>query len=719
MKKQLTRRLIKAFKNGGFVIYLILQVVFVEAQNTGVPTDQNTSSIQDKIEQIAESSSANIDFTELIEDLKFFNEHPLNLNYATDDELERLGILNPMQIFNLKSYRENFGMMQSVFELQGIDGFDAQTIENLLPFVMVSVEAPVIDMHLKNAFKYGRHQLLMRGQTVLQPRVGYSALDDSLLLENPNSRYLGSPEKYYLRYGFNYQNRIRFGITAEKDAGEVFFSGKLNDSIQKLTGNELKTGFDFYSIHVMVNDIGPIKALAIGDYQLRFGQGLTLWSGLAFGKSADAVNVKKYSTGISPYTSTDENRFFRGAAVSLGFRRVTLSLFASDKEIDGILNSVDSLQSINENSASLYETGLHRTPNELLKKDRIKQKVFGGNLNYSGKYFQLGFTGFYSEFGNYIQKTDAVYNNFDFEGKSNINIGADYSFMLGTVNFFGEVAMSQNEGLANLHGLSVNLHPRFALALIYRNYSTTYQNYFSNGFAESYNQNEKGLFAGFRLDLSKRWFLSMYYDLFAYPWLRFSVDGPSAGNDLLVQMDYNMDNDMSMQFRLKSKLKQINQSENIGFTPNLVVDRKLSLRYQILYKLSPSLIGKNRVEYLLHKKSSDYKGLGYLIFQDVSWRPEESKTTISMRYAIFDTDSYDERIYSYESDVLYAFSIPAYYYRGSKIYLVASYTLGPRFKFWVRVSHTWLTDHNSIGSGLDLIQDNRKTEFKLMLMMKL
>ena len=112
--------------------------------------DRNTTSIEDKIEQIAESSDANLDFTELIEDLKYFYEHPLNLNYASDDELERLGILNPMQIFNLKSYRESFGLMQSIYELQGIDGFDAQTIQNLLPFVQVSTETPISNIRFKN-----------------------------------------------------------------------------------------------------------------------------------------------------------------------------------------------------------------------------------------------------------------------------------------------------------------------------------------------------------------------------------------------------------------------------------------------------------------------------------------------------------------------------------------------------------------------------------------
>lgn len=715
-KRKHRHRFILPLKSIAILLFSFVGIA-LQAQNTGTIDNKSTAALQDKIEEIAESSNAGIDFTELIEDLKFYNEHPLNLNYASDDELHKLGILNPMQIYNLKAYLGNYGKMRSIFELQGIEGFDSQTIQNLLPFVMVSLEEAKVNLRLKNAVKYGHHQILARAQTILQQRKGYLPIDDSSLYSNPNSRYLGSPEKVYFRYGFNYQNRIRFGITMEKDAGEVFFPGNINDSIRKLIPGKLNAGFDFNSAHLIVNNIGHLKALAIGDYQLRFGQGLTLWSGLAFGKSADVINVKKYSSGISPYTSTDENRSFRGAAISIDLHKISLSLFASDKAVDALTYSVDSLA--NENVASLYETGLHRTPNELLKKDGINLKVLGGNLDYSGKKFHIGITSLYSKFGNVITPTEAPYHYFAFEGKENVNTGLDYSFLVGRVSFFGEASMSRNGGWANLHGITVSLHPRFSLAFIYRNYSPSYQNLFSNPFAESNNSNEKGWYSGFKLDISKHLLLSAYYDLYAYPWLRYGVDGPSRGNDLLLQLDYELNRQVSMQFRIKHKLKQGNQPQNQEYTPVLLNDRKVNLRYQLLYQLLPSLYAKNRVEYLVHNQGARSRGLGYLIYQDLNWRPAKGNTSLSMRYAIFDTDSYDERIYSYENDVLYAFSVPAYYYRGSKVYLMVKYSLTSRVKIWARVSHVWFNNRNSIGSGLDLIDGNRKTEVKAMLQIRL
>ena len=94
----------------------------------------------------------------------------------------------------------------------------------------------------------------------------------------------------------------------EKDPGEEFFTGSK------------KQGFDFYSGHFFMKNFGVLKALAVGDYQAQFGQGLTFWSGLAFGKSADAIGIKRNAVGLRPYTSVDENRFLRGVATTVGFK---------------------------------------------------------------------------------------------------------------------------------------------------------------------------------------------------------------------------------------------------------------------------------------------------------------------------------------------------------------------------------------------------------------
>jgi hypothetical protein len=66
---------------------------------------------------------------------------------------------------------------------------------------------------------------------------------------------------------------------------------------------------------------------------------------------------------------------------------------------------------------------------------------------------------------------------------------------------------------------------------------------------------------------------------------------------------------------------------------------------------------------------------GFLIYQDVVYKAAELPLQITGRFCLFDGDSYDARIYTYENDVLYVYSVPAFYNQGIRWYLMAHYTL--------------------------------------------
>lgn len=712
---------------GGFLYRSLLQLIFIFLfifHGIGQQADSllniSETDISDKIENIAENSDAVIDYTELIEGLKFFKENPLNLNFADEDDLRQLTFLNNMQIFNLIAYRETYGNFVTIFELNGIDGFDEETILKILPYIIVSEVKPKISLTPKKIIKYGRHDLFLRYQRILQEQKGYSAIDDSSLLASPNSRYLGSPDKFYLRYGFRYSNKIRFGFTAEKDAGEAFFLKNSNDSIRKLAGPELKQGFDFMSYHLHINDIGFLKSLSIGDYQLRFGQGLTMWSGLAFGKSADALNLKKQAVGIKPYTSTDENRYFRGAAATFELWDFELSAFYSSHKIDASLN----LENFEDNEeayfSSLQETGLHRTTGELSKKKALGSKVYGGNLNYSNSRLRIGFIAFLTQFDVNLKKDLYPYNKFDFTGSELSNAGFNYSYLFDKVNVFGELALSDNGGFAQIHGFTANLHPQLGVSMIYRDYRKTYHNFYSNALAEgSYNRNERGLYTGLKLNLHAKWSISCYIDSYKFPWLKYNVDRPSGGNEILVQADYYLSGSVLMYFRFRQKSKQVNEAGIETYTQNLQNEQKSNFRFHLEYAISPSIVLKNRVEYLFLKDGNNKHGNGYLLYQDIAYRPPLKKLSMAFRYSLFDTDSYNERIYAYENDILYAFSVPGYYYKGSRTYLLLKYEITDRIDCWFRISHTYISNKRTIGTALDEIDGNTKSEVKFQVRIRI
>ena len=200
-------------------------------------------------------------------------------------------------------------------------------------------------------------------------------------------------------------------------------------------------------------------------------------------------------------------------------------------------------------------------------KKAISIKAFGGNINYRHKRFKIGVTSYYSKLGTDLSKDLQLYNQFDFSGSENVNVGLDYSYLFNKINFFGEVAMSQNGGLAQIHGFTASPHPLLYFTMLYRNYQKDYQNFFSNAFAEgSNNFNEKDLYAGFRFQLFPNWALSAYIDNFNFPWLKYRVDAPSRGSEYLIQLENTSSENVYYYFRFRQKNKQINASSEESST---------------------------------------------------------------------------------------------------------------------------------------------------------
>ncbi|RZL29614.1 MAG: helix-hairpin-helix domain-containing protein, partial [Pedobacter sp.] len=244
--------------------------------------------VRDILESVAENLPDDYDMTELIEVLTRYKKHPINLNKTSPEELKTLVFLSPLQISNFFAYLKDNGDFVNVLELQSIDAFDIKTVESLLPFVTLSVATEYEKLSFKNILTLGENDLVMRFAQTLQTQKGFTDL--------PGNRYLGSPEKFQARYRYHYGTIVSAAITLDKDAGEKFI-GK---------------PFDFYSGNIAVFKLGRVKKLVIGDYTLQFGQGVTMWSGFAFGKGPDVTSVAKKDLGLRPYTSANEYSFLRG-----------------------------------------------------------------------------------------------------------------------------------------------------------------------------------------------------------------------------------------------------------------------------------------------------------------------------------------------------------------------------------------------------------------------
>lgn len=678
-------------------IFPLIIVVWLMATQDSFSQDTTDISLEQKLENLAENSqNEEEDYTELFRTLDFYRQHPVNLNNTGTAQLNDLGLLDEIQTENLLSHIDKNGKLLSVYELQSIDGFALPLIEKLLPYITIADSASVKPRDWKDIFREGNHEIILRGQQVLEEQAGYAPADST---SGPNARYLGGPQKIYTRYRFTSGNNVSAGITAEKDAGE-------------------RTYFDFYSAHLFVRNIKFIKALAIGDYQVGFGQGLTGGGGLAYGKTYDAVNIKRRSSGLRPYASADENRFMRGLAITAGSKSLQATGFVSRKKVDA---------NFSDSSYTLQSTGLHSTPSEVEDKNTLSQTIFGANLSYRKRKYSFGLSGMHTLFDKDITNSQQIYNQFSFTGSRLTNLGADYSLLVRNFNFFGEFSTSNPSPFGGgrvgvVNGLIIAADKKLSLALLHRSYSRNYQSLSANAFAESSTpSNEQGFYAGITAKPTNKIIINAYYDHFKFPWLKYQVSAPSAGSEYVLQVNYTPSKklDTYVRIRQKDKFTDSNTSELDFLSPC----RQTNYRWHVGYRVSPSVRLANRIEFIEiagdKGQGAEDGGNGFLIYQDVMYRKPGGKLSFTLRYALFDTKDYDTRIYAYEYDIPGSFSIPSYYYKGSRVYAMLNWNPGKNLELWLRCSQTYYSNKDVISEGtLNEIQGKSKTEAKVQVRWK-
>ena len=673
---------------------LLSQPFFSQTEST----DKNEI-VEQRIEYIG-GDNESIDYSTLFDNLYYYYDHPVNLNNIKEvDVLLEMGLISDIQLVKLKQHIATNNKLMTIYELQAVEGFDMTTIRVVLPFVKVSEDLFTPNVSFKEMMKNSSSELYIRNIRDLQQKVGYTEKENE-----DDNRYLGSPDKLFLRYRFRYLNKVSVGFTTEKDQGEEFFRGTQ------------KQGFDYYSAHFFIKDFGRVKALALGDYHFQVGQGLTLWSGLAFGKSVDISTVKRNAVGLRQYASADENNFLRGAGVTFGLsKNWSLSAFYSRKRLDA--NIGDTLDDVTNQVSftSLQNSGFHRTFNELTDKDAILETHFGGRVEYESTRLKLGVTGFASRYGGEFDRNLRFYNQFEFSSSQNSVIGADYNYVIRNYNFFGEFSRSQNGGTAYVNGLLVSLDPRFSFTILHRNYGRDYQNLLSNAFAESNSWNEKGIFVGFDAKLNSKLTLTGNMDFYQFPWMRFQAYTPNTGGyDYTAQLQYKPSRDFVAYVRLRYQQREINNSAIESAIYNLSSEERINFRVNLSYKVTDYLSLRNRVEVVEYQKGDNNKEYGFLAYQDLVFKPKSKPYSLTARYALFDVESFNSRVYAYENDVLYYFYIPAYSGVGSRFYLTARYKYRKKFDFWVRYGVWNYRNEETLLSGLEQIDGNVRSDIKFV-----
>lgn len=626
------------------------------------------------------------DINMLVEELQMLIEQPFNINRVTKEDLERIPFLSPLQIENLLYYRYAFGDFQTLHELLLVEQFDRRTIDLVKPFFEVG---PPPEKDVDKLLKRGRQQVLIRFDRNLNRKDGYVDKPDSVLQANPNKQYRGSPFYHSVRYRFEQKERLLFGINAEKDAGESF-RGSF-------------PFYDFASFYLSFRNRGVIKNLTVGSYKVSLGSGLVINNGFSLGKSVSGLNLFAVNEPVKAHTSVDEYNYLQGIAAHIRLSRWLLTPFWSYRTIDATTGC--------HHLESIKKDGLHRLDRDEEKRDRAHLLTTGVGIGYAGTDFRIGINTVWHRFSASYEPVFREYNRHAFRGKSLFNFSTDYLWRKKWGLFRGETAFSDNGAVATMNAFQIAPSGMFTLTVIQRYYHKRYQSWFSKGFSEgSEVANESGVYMTVRCRPGKSIDASAAIDIFRFPWLKYGIDAPSSGCEAIFQISYQPFSNLHLsgRYRLKKKEKNNTVPEDAETLVESYQRQTASLSMQC--NLSETFFFKTSVDGTLYRFAARESAKGGLIGQSAGYKPSGIPFQLDLSYSVFDTDDSSSKVYVNEKNILYGFGTPSFYGKGFRSALSLRYDPLKPVSLWIKVGHTRYFDRSEIGSGLELIRRNSKTD---------
>lgn len=588
----------------------------------------------------------------------------IDLNGQDLSVLQTSGLMTQVQVAALQQHRNRFGRLLAPEELQVIPGFEAEQVRIIRPYVYCGEPALDDGYRLPALISSARQELLVRHRRVLQDREGFGG-------DGRYPFYAGDPNQVFLRYRCHSGQLLSAGVTLEKDAGEQW--------LDRNNGGRV----DFFSWHLFLRPHRLLKLVAVGDYQVQFGQGLVAWRGLSLGKGAEISAACRLPAGITPYSAAAESGFYRGLAVSLGRNAWQTDLWLSYNRLDASLFRSDSVSG-SLLVGSISETGLHRTFSESLRRAALGSFVAGAHLQWKKENLIVESTTVAQQLEHALWPGVDVYERFDASGRSFLHTGLACRYLQDNVNFYGETAIGR-EGLPSICGGLVMIpHPGWALNMHFRHFPAGYRSLQADAFREgSRTSNESGWLSGITWQPVRviRFFAAN--DRYRFSWLRYTTSAPAIGNDWLFQCTYTPNRTTSCYVRLRTEARPVDVDGER--TAQVRTTEKINIRFNMEWSFKRSWEWQARVEWTRHRLESG-EGRGALFFQEIRCKPMGKPWSFAVRMTIFNTDSYDERIYTYEQDMAGAFSLPAMAGVGNRAYVLFRYRIAKDVDFWLRYS---------------------------------
>ncbi|MEZ7955320.1 MAG: hypothetical protein QMB82_09235, partial [Bacteroidales bacterium] len=605
--------------------------------------------LQGRIENMEEGAGE-----DLLEDLL---ENPLKINEASLLRLEEFPLFTRFMAASLYDYIKRNGAILSSYELSAVPGFNKEVAEALAPFLDLSAERGIRIRELPVILKGGRSQLLMRGSAFTKRQQGYLPISAEEWKRRPNSRYHGPPGRVYAQYKFEVPGAIRLSLTTEKDPGE-------------------RIG-DYVGLSLQAEGLGPVVKIIAGDFTARFGQGLVLWNSPSLFSSSGSSSLIKQEFGISSYSSTDENRAFRGVGITTGKGKINISLIASSRRIDARI--------VNEGFTSLLNTGLHNTVTTRERRKNLNLSLSGLNISYGAERIRTGLTlSLYRYSFPYAGRDSVQIDRQRRFGNFGGNLGTDIYAIAGNFRLFGEISSDIGLHPAILAGILWRRGYNLDFSVAGRYYSALHLSPFGGAISRSGNmRNEKGA------DFVINWRSNGSSKIRGWVSWIYGMSFPRVG----AEAEFPLDN--SFKIKIKSDIRE----------------ERGAVRLQVDWTNGGTITLSTRGEATLAGFGKDLTS-GWMVYSELIAREPSGVADGSARISFFNTPEWDNRVYAYERDMLYGFSIPALYGQGFRCYINMHFRVFKWMDIWLKGSMWHYLDRESTGEGPSKMEGPSSVEIK-------
>ncbi|MDF2457022.1 MAG: hypothetical protein K0R51_3015 [Cytophagaceae bacterium] len=615
----------------------------------------------------------------------------INLNKVNAVDLSATGLLNKKQVQDILQHRAVFGKFMSVYELQSIPSLSLDTLR-LLSTVLYVPQKLGNHHSLPTILEEGSHYSLLRWHRKTEQSRGYRT--DS----KGNRPYAGSDYNLLYRFRSSFSQVYQLGLTLEKDAGERL----------QWSPPTKHYGFDYLSAYLLVHPKRIIEQIAIGDFHFRSGHGLIFGGNFFFSKNPEYWQGSwQLGTGFRPHSSSSEYGFFRGAGIKLQRQNIEVSWFYSYTAQDGTLQENGTISALNTG-------GLHRTSSEYNKRYNTHLQQTGGSLCYttSANRWKAGIEYLNTQFEHPLVSSDVYYHNNTFRGKEH-HIGGGYlQYQYASGMLFAEAALSSAQGRALYGGLIHTVSRQNTWIMQCWSSNVSFRSFQGN--IPSYSNslsNETGIYQALIISLTPKIRSSLGFSIFTNPSPAFNKKGPTYGSEWIGRLTYQLKKKTIafLQFRWRSN------EENFK-TDSSLYSRLLPLTR---YYLMADLYHKENLIWGFHSRaqwstfSFPVKEKGYCISQSINYRcpPFQFTTQVS----VFETDSWDSRLYAYEPDLPLAFSIPPLSGKGVRFCLIATVKVFKKNELSGKIAHVKYSGQKTIGSGYDEVEGNEQWEVKVQM----